>query len=279
MKSISFFRTAATILLLVAASPQATAQKASPTPNKPEDILPKEDTTAKVTRLLQERDALQEQVVAWQGMLGALKGKLEPQRNIQKKLEQEQAELADIKKKQNPTAQETESMSHLQDSIQENSEALKNDGSPASLEQEISTLEERIREVKGRIASLVSQLTGTLAPEQHFKQTISLIYAGLIATVIVGFFVVALSDQKVRIAIFTPESGIQFVTLFSLVIAIILFGISGILEGKELSALLGGLSGYILGRARTQSNPANATTGGHGSSSGTSEPSPPEKPR
>jgi hypothetical protein len=32
------------------------------------------------------------------------------------------------------------------------------------------------------------------------------------------------------------------------VIAIILFGITGILEGKELSALLGGLSGYILGR-------------------------------
>jgi hypothetical protein len=36
--------------------------------------------------------------------------------------------------------------------------------------------------------------------------------------------------------------------LFFLVIAIILFGILRILEGKELSALLGGLSGYILGR-------------------------------
>ena len=45
--------------------------------------------------------------------------------------------------------------------------------------------------------------------------------------------------------------GIQFITLFALVIAIILFGITGILEGKELSALLGGLSGYILGRSTT----------------------------
>jgi hypothetical protein len=44
------------------------------------------------------------------------------------------------------------------------------------------------------------------------------------------------------------ESGTQFVTLFSLLIAIILFGVLKILEGKELAALLGGLSGYVLGR-------------------------------
>lgn len=40
----------------------------------------------------------------------------------------------------------------------------------------------------------------------------------------------------------------QFVTLFSLVIAIVLFGVLKILDGRELAALLGGLSGYILGR-------------------------------
>src|SRR6476620_2525461 len=51
-----------------------------------------------------------------------------------------------------------------------------------------------------------------------------------------------------RRAIFSGETGIQFLTLFSVVIAIILFGIINILEGKELAALLGGLSGYILGR-------------------------------
>lgn len=48
------------------------------------------------------------------------------------------------------------------------------------------------------------------------------------------------------------DRGMQFVTLFLLVVAVILFGIMGILESKELSALLGGLSGYILGRS---SNP------------------------
>lgn len=59
----------------------------------------------------------------------------------------------------------------------------------------------------------------------------------------------AYKDEKVRRAIFSHQVGIQFVTLFSLVIAIILFGIIDILEGKELAALLGGLSGYILGRS------------------------------
>jgi hypothetical protein len=65
---------------------------------------------------------------------------------------------------------------------------------------------------------------------------------------IVAFFALSFYDEKVRQAIFSGQAGIQFVTLFSLVIAIILFGIVGILEAKELSALLGGISGYILGR-------------------------------
>lgn len=56
-----------------------------------------------------------------------------------------------------------------------------------------------------------------------------------------------------RREIFRGQAGIQFITLFSVVIAIILFGILGILEGKELAALLGGLSGYILGRVTTPS--------------------------
>jgi presenilin-like A22 family membrane protease len=76
-------------------------------------------------------------------------------------------------------------------------------------------------------------------------------FAFIVALVIIGFFVVAFKDEKVRQEIFAGQAGIQFITLFSLVIAIILFGITGVLEGKELSALLGGLAGYILGRSAT----------------------------
>jgi hypothetical protein len=73
-------------------------------------------------------------------------------------------------------------------------------------------------------------------------------FAGMIVVLIVGFYGIALRDVNVRLAIFKGDAGIQFITLFSLVIAIILFGLLGILEGKELAALLGGLSGYILGK-------------------------------
>src|SRR5437868_474258 len=102
MKTIHVFKTAATLVLLVAVSPQTMAQKASPTANKPQEIQLKEDTAAKVGRLLQERDALQEQVVGWQNTLDSVKEKLEGQQAVQKELEQKTAELADIKKKPNP---------------------------------------------------------------------------------------------------------------------------------------------------------------------------------
>ena len=48
--------------------------------------------------------------------------------------------------------------------------------------------------------------------------------------------------------VFINQQGLQFITLFSLVIAIILFGVLKILQAKELSALLGAISGYVLGR-------------------------------
>ena len=43
-------------------------------------------------------------------------------------------------------------------------------------------------------------------------------------------------------------NGLQFMTLFILIIAIILFGILDIFLGSELAALLSGISGYILGK-------------------------------
>lgn len=98
-------------------------------------------------------------------------------------------------------------------------------------------------------------------PAQDFKRTMSVIFSILIGFVIFGFFVMAYRDESVRRAIFSGQTGLQFVTLFSIVIAIILFGITGILEAKELAALLGGLSGYILGRS---SAPRSGQNGGGG---------------
>jgi hypothetical protein len=81
-----------------------------------------------------------------------------------------------------------------------------------------------------------------------FRTRITISFAALVGVVIIGFFAIAYKEKEIRVSIFSNDSGLQFITLFSLIIAVILFGVINILEGKELSALLGGLSGYILGR-------------------------------
>jgi hypothetical protein len=105
------------------------------------------------------------------------------------------------------------------------------------------------RRDKARVETDMSKKIDLEKPKQEFKTTISGYFTILIGFVILGFFVIAGRDPKVRQEIFSGQAGIQFITLFSLVIAIILFGVTEVLEGKELAALLGGLSGYILGRS------------------------------
>jgi hypothetical protein len=94
-----------------------------------------------------------------------------------------------------------------------------------------------------RALSQIDETINTiLIPEtqkNQFKLYVSGIFAFMVILVIVGFFTIALRDKAVGSAIFSNQTGIQFVTLFSLVIAIILFGITEILQAKELSALLG----------------------------------------
>jgi hypothetical protein len=43
-------------------------------------------------------------------------------------------------------------------------------------------------------------------------------------------------------------NSLQFCALFVVVLSITLFGVMGVLEARELTALLGGISGYILGK-------------------------------
>lgn len=105
---------------------------------------------------------------------------------------------------------------------------------------------------KARLAqrrrAIDSEISSRLAA-QSFKAQVSLYGAGIVTIVVVGFFWTASRSRYVVTKIFGGQEGLQFITLFSLVVAIILFGVTGVLEGKELSALLGGLAGYILGRS------------------------------
>jgi hypothetical protein len=103
----------------------------------------------------------------------------------------------------------------------------------------------------GEIDHTVNQLFLASDATNSFKLRMSIILSVLIAVVIIGFFIVIWSDTEVKQKIFSNEAGIQFITMFAIVISVILFGIIGVLESKELSALLGGLSGYILGRSKS----------------------------
>jgi chromosome segregation ATPase len=103
----------------------------------------------------------------------------------------------------------------------------------------------------GEIDDMVNQLFIASDATNSFKLKMSIAFSALVGVVIVGFFFIAWSNEAIKETIFSNESGIQFITMFAIVISVILFGIIGVLESKELSALLGGLSGYILGKSRS----------------------------
>jgi hypothetical protein len=139
-------------------------------------------------------------------------------------------------------------------------ELSKKERDTAKLAQTVADLESRRRLLSSTLAEVEDAMNRLLSieiAEQSFKSWVSGIFAALVAIVIGGFFFIAHTDSTVRRRVFSGHSGIQFLTLFALVISIILFGITGVLEGKELSALLGGLAGYILGRATFGSESAD----------------------
>lgn len=113
---------------------------------------------------------------------------------------------------------------------------------------ELEIRQARLVELEDRIGVALS--TGT--NQYVYRTVVSLIYAAIVAFLVLQFFRVVQQNEEVRKSIFTGDTGIQFITLFSIVIAVILFGILEILGANELSALLGGLSGYILGKSSSR---------------------------
>ena len=91
-----------------------------------------------------------------------------------------------------------------------------------------------------------------LSPEfrdQDFRIWISLTFSGLIGTLLLAFFLIIFKRSDVTLSKqLLSSAGLQFITVFVLIIAIILFGILNVLGGSELAAILSGISGYILGK-------------------------------
>ncbi|CAB3745885.1 hypothetical protein [Paraburkholderia humisilvae] len=131
-----------------------------------------------------------------------------------------------------------------------NSNAIKEIADLTAKRDSLSGQQVALQQLVGDIDDMANQLFIASDATNTFKLNMSTAFAILVGLVIVGFFWIASSNEEIKKTIFSNEAGIQFITLFAIVIAVILFGIIGVLESKELSALLGGLSGYILGRSR-----------------------------
>lgn len=98
----------------------------------------------------------------------------------------------------------------------------------------------------------LSRQLSTEYREQRFRTQISIAFTVLIALLLAAFFLIIYLRSDIHLpSLLLGGTGLQFVSLFVLIIAIILFGILNVLEGRELAAILSGISGYILGKGLT----------------------------
>jgi hypothetical protein len=123
----------------------------------------------------------------------------------------------------------------------------------------LNVSDKNIKILKQDIYECRNQIDSTLAPEykqQEFRVTISICFAALIGILLIVFFFIVYKRSDVNLSKeLLSGNGLQFVTLFVLIIAIILFGILSILQGSELAAILSGISGYILGKGTQSTQP------------------------
>ncbi len=96
----------------------------------------------------------------------------------------------------------------------------------------------------------IDHLYGNLYDDGKFRLWITGIFSTIVGALLLFFFIfiTRMSESTLAKDFLSSGNGLQFITLFSLIIAIILFGVLGVLEGRELAAILSGISGYILGK-------------------------------
>jgi hypothetical protein len=115
-----------------------------------------------------------------------------------------------------------------------------------------SQMQKNVAAIRQDIFEAEQAINEALSPEtrdQDFRIWISMTFSGLIGVILISFFLIIYrrSDSLLYKQLLSG-AGLQFVTVFVLIIAIILFGILKVLGGSELAAILSGISGYILGK-------------------------------
>jgi DNA repair exonuclease SbcCD ATPase subunit len=209
----------------------------------------KEDVQNALQRAKKELADAQQKLTTAKSKRGVTSNELTPFEDAVKKSEEYVSKIEDYERRQK---QEEKKKQEAEAALKAATEKLSklNDERDKVAQAQIS-----FQRLLGEIDDMVNQLFISSDATNSFKLRMSIAFSILVGVVIIGFFYIAWSDENVKRTIFSNEAGIQFITMFAIVIAVILFGIIGVLESKELSALLGGLSGYILGKSKERTTP------------------------
>jgi hypothetical protein len=231
------------ILLLATNAAGQTTPPTPPTPITPDLDLQQIDDFRKLFDerevVLGQRDALSDKVWdLWTRMQNLNLPRLS---TLETSLVRLNEELERAQKASSPK----EDLASLQLRIDDTTAGIKMAQEYENARGELETKNRRLFRIEQQIASQYD----ASRDNNKFRTSVTYVFGILVCFVIVGFYVIAWYKEGVATTIFSGELGMQFITLFLIVIAIILFGIMGTLAGRELAALLGGLSGYILGRA------------------------------
>jgi Na+-transporting methylmalonyl-CoA/oxaloacetate decarboxylase gamma subunit len=236
------------ILVIVFCVAPGAAQTAQPTPTP----LPLEATND-FHPLFNERERLIEEIKRLEQVIEELAEEVSdipPRAHLERELTRLKGELEKEQKAPTPDQAKLAAIQGYIDDTTEKLDTLKGASELQKKKDDAYVLRRRQTQVEQKIAALFDDKRDV----SLFRAISTAIMGVLIAIVVGGFYVIAWYKDGIATKIFGGEMGMQFVTLFLIVIAIILFGIMGTLEGRELAALLGGLSGYILGKASFKSD-------------------------
>lgn len=153
-----------------------------------------------------------------------------------------------------------------EDEVRQWAERLNSLRSEENVRADLDAATKSLAEKQAQLAAVESKIKAAIdieKPRQEFKKELSIAFSILLGAVIAGFYWILARHHSVRSSIFAGDAGLQFITLFALIIAIILFGLTEILQGRELAALLGGISGYILGRSAGTKDATTTVTSRH----------------
>lgn len=142
----------------------------------------------------------------------------------------------------------------------------------------VANMRKSLTNIEKDIYDCQLQIDSRLAPElqqQKFKSDISLMFILLIGFILLCFFIIIYKRSKEDFAKeLLSEYGLQFVTIFVLIIAIVLFGTLGLIDGANLTSILSGIAGFILGKGKGTIMTAGTGNTTNGTNTSTTQPDP-----